>query len=275
MKKADLNKGSTSKKVRSKNIDDKGISNSDKRTLKKMQYEFISSTSHQLRTPIASIQSSLEVLELYIKRNNTARQLQAINKIKKSFVGLKNTLERITTLYKHEVIKQKLIITKIEPHKFFNDLLDEVLIDSESGHFVNVNIDEQVMVFFADEFVMKQIIINLLNNAIKFSPDGGQIQLSVIINKKYLEIYIKDEGIGIDKKDLIKLYQPFFRGRNAAAIQGEGLGLAIVKKLCDLHKIKIECTSEQNRGTEFKLIIPQKNNYEKDTFNRRQSRISR
>ena len=228
------------------------------RYIKKMQYEFISATSHQLRTPIASIQSSLDVLELYIKRENTARQIQALNKIKKSLAGLKDTLERITTLYKHEVIKQKLKISQIEPHLFFNDLLDEVMVESENKHFININIDSSVKPFFADEFVLKQIIMNLLSNAIKFSPEDSQIQLSVLTNKKHLEISVKDEGIGIDKKDLKKLYQPFFRGKNAAAIPGEGLGLAIVKKMCDLHKIKIECFSEYNRGTEFVLIVPQK-----------------
>lgn len=226
-------------------------------SFKNMQYEFISSMSHQMRTPVASIQSSLEVLELYIRKENRARQVQTLNKIKKSLAGLVDSLERITRLYKHEVIKQKLKKTKIEPHKFFNDLLDEVIADSENKHYININIDSAINNFLADEFVLKQILINLLANAIKFSPEGGQIQLSVINNKKNFEISIKDEGVGIDKKDLNKLFQPFFRGGNAVTIPGDGLGLAIVKKLCDLHKIKIECFSRLNSGTEFKLNIPQ------------------
>ncbi len=228
------------------------------RSIKAMQYEFISSMSHQLRTPIASIQSSLEVLELYIKKENPARQIQMLNKIKKSLVGFKDSLERITMLYRHELIKQKLKIRRIEPHKFLNDLLDEIVADSGNKHFINVNIDNSINNFSADEFVLKQILVNLLNNSIKFSPEGGQIQLSVINNKKRLEISVKDEGIGIDEKDMVKLYQPFFRGENAISIPGEGLGLAIVKKLCDLHKINIVCNSRQNSGTEFKLIFPPK-----------------
>ena len=257
-KKAEPESRNTSKNRRAKKTGSNKSSSNYSRSIKKMQYEFISSTSHQLRTPIASIQSSLDVLELYVKKENPARQLQVINKIKKSLAGLKDTLERITTLYKNEIIEQKLKISKIEAHKFFNDLLDEIIIDAENKHLVNINIDESVNVFFADEFVLKQIVINLLNNAVKFSPGGGQVRLSVVTGKKQLEIRVKDEGIGIDKRDLIKLYQPFFRGRNTNAIPGEGLGLAIVKQLCDLHKIKIECTSERKRGTEFMLTIPQK-----------------
>lgn len=236
----------------------RSVNNSRNRSIKKLQYEFINSTSHQLRTPIATIQSSLEVLELYIKRENTARQIQMLNRIKASLAGLKETLERITTIYKHEIIKQRLKVSQIEPHKFFNDLLVEVIIGTENTHYVNMNVDANVFKFFADEFVLKQILINLLNNSVKFSPAGGQIQLSVLMNKKQLEISVKDEGIGIDKKDLAKLYEPFFRGKNSTTIPGNGLGLTIVKKLCDMHKIKIECNSNLNKGTEFKLVIPQK-----------------
>lgn len=227
-------------------------------SINKIQYEFISATSHQLRTPIASIQSSLDVLELYLKKENTARQLQTIHKIKKSIAGLHNTLERITTLYKNEFVKQKLNIVKIEPRKFFNDILDEVIVSEESCLII-INIEPQVKNIFADEFVLKQILVNLLSNAVKFSPVGGQIRLSAWLEKKSLNISVKDEGIGINKNDLKKMYQPFYRGSNAQFLPGDGLGLAIVKKLCDLHKSNLMCVSEVNKGTEFILSIPQKN----------------
>jgi len=226
-------------------------------SLKKLQYEFISSTAHQLRTPIASIQSSFDVLELYIIKENTARQMQAVHKIKKSLVGLTNTLDRITTLYKNELVKQKLDIIRIEPHKFFNDLLDEVIIFSGETCLINISIEVSKKYIYADEFVLKQILLNLIGNSVKFSPQGGQIRLTVNADKKILRISIKDEGIGINKNDLINLYQPFFRGKNVSMIPGDGLGLAIVKKLCFLHKAKITCESELNKGTEFMISIPQ------------------
>jgi signal transduction histidine kinase len=226
-------------------------------SIKKLQYDFINSTSHQLRTPIASIQSSLDVLELYINKENTARQIQVVNKIKKSLDGLKDTLERITTLYKSEVANTKLKNVKLEPHKFFNDILDEIMVLSGEMYFININFELTKKYIYADEFVLKQIIINLLNNAVKFTPGGGQIRMFVKSDKNTLKISIKDEGIGISKKDIKKLFNPFFRGSNVSAIPGDGLGLAIVKKLCSLHKAEIFCESEVNRGTEFILTIPQ------------------
>ncbi len=226
-------------------------------SIKKLQYEFINSTSHQLRTPIASIQSSLDVLELYIIKENTARQIQAIHKIKKSLEGLKDTLERITTLYKNEFVKQKLKKVKIEPHKFFNDILDEIMVLSGETYFININFELTKKFIYADEFILKQIIINLLSNAVKFTPGGGQIRMFIKSERNTLKISIKDEGIGISKKDLNNLYNPFFRGSNVSTIHGDGLGLAIVKKLCNLHKAKIICESEINKGTEFILSIPQ------------------
>lgn len=228
--------------------------------LKKLQYEFLSSTSHQLRTPLATMQSSIDLLEFYIEKQNKARQLQTVNKIKKTLGEITDTLENITVLYKHQIRKQELHISAIELRKFFNELLNDITSNIATSHLININIDTQENIFYADSFVLKQILYNLISNSIKFSPNGGQILLSITKKPKLVEIVIKDEGIGIDKKDLKKLFQPFFRGKNAALFEGAGLGLAIVKRLTDLHKAKIECFSELNKGTEFKIIIPQKIN---------------
>jgi len=241
-----------------KKITDEKIANG--KALKKFQYEFISSTSHQLRTPIASIQSSLDVLELYINKGNPARQKEVLGKIKKSISGLRDTLERVTILYKNELVKPKLNIQKLEPHKFFNDLLDELMIASNETCLININFEIAEKHIYADEFILKQILLNLVNNAIKFSNKEGQIRLLIKSQKNNILVSIKDEGIGIEKKDMKNLFRPFYRGSNASLIPGDGLGLAIVKKLCTIHKIKIELTSEPNKGAEFILTIPQKRN---------------
>ena len=226
--------------------------------MRKFQYEFLTSTSHQLRTPLATVQSSLDLLEMYIRNENPVRQTQTLNKIRRTLADLKNTLERITTLYKHEVRKQKLNISSIAPHKFFNDLLDEIMIISENSHFININIDLTSKVFSADELVLKQIMLNLLHNAIKFSPKRSQILIQIKSGKDDIEISVKDEGIGIESKEIKNLFRPFYRAKNSTPYPGVGLGLAIVKKLSLLHKAKIKCISEPDKGTEFKILLPQK-----------------
>ena len=228
----------------------------NERAFKKIQYEFLSSISHQLRTPIATVQSSLELLEMYIRTNNPARQNQTMNKIKRNLAGLNETLERITSLYKYNIIDQKLKSVKIDPHKFTSELLEEVLVQSDSSHLLNVNIDAKVKYIRADEFVLKQIMLNLVFNAIKYSPEGSQVLIQVKSDNQNVAISVKDEGTGINKSDMKNLYMPFFRGKNSASVPGVGLGLAIVKKLSSLHKIKIVCLSEPDNGTEFILKIP-------------------
>lgn len=229
----------------------------ESKAFKKLQYEFISSVSHQLRTPLAEMQSALDLLELYTKNENTSRQIQAIDKIKRSVNNLKDTIEQIGVLYKHELNKQKPNFAAIDLRKFINELLDDVLMLTGNSHFINVNFETEVKQITTDEIILKQILINLIDNSIKFSPEGGQIQLSIKRNKNNVEISVKDEGIGITKKDFGKLYQPFYRGSNVGAIAGVGLGLAIVKKLTAMLKARIECNSQTGRGTEFILKIPQ------------------
>ncbi len=223
--------------------------------LKKLQTEFITSTSHQFRTPLSTLQSSVDLLELYIEKENTARQFEIISKIKKSINYLTDTVNRIIDLYKFGSSKEKLKLKKIEIRKFINDILDEVAVNISSTHYVNVNIENGLNTIRCNEFILKQILLNIINNAIKFSPGGGQIRMDIGIEKNFVEFAVRDEGVGIDKTDLKNLFQPFFRGKNVATIPGAGLGLAIVKRLAQIHKARIQCASEINKGTQFRVAI--------------------
>ena len=248
------------KKKTSGTVNTQKNSNIEERTIKaieKFQYDFLTSTSHQLRTPMATIQSSLDLLEMYIVKDNKVRQVQTIEKIKNTLSVLKDTLESITTLYKHEIINQKLNLSQVEIRKFLNELLNEIIVYTGSSHLINVSIESTQKNIFVDEIILKQILINLLHNAIKFSPEGGQILLFLKSLNNHVEISVKDEGIGIDKREIAKIFSPFFRAKNAEAFPGVGLGLAIVKNLAAIHGAKIRCISAPNLGTEFKISIPQ------------------
>lgn len=244
-------------KTRTKNSNKKSIRREINFQIK-YRDDFINITSHQLRTPLSTIQSSIELLELYIKKGNAARQLQTLNKVKKSISYLKDVIENITELYKKEKQKQKLNVSKIVLREFINELIEEIIVQASENHLINVNIEYPEKYIYGDEFILKQILVNLLINSIKFSPEGGQIQMSVRKSNKYLELSIKDEGIGIDEKDIKKIFQPFYRANNATDIPGIGLGLAIVKKLIKIHKGKIKCYSSLGNGTEFQIFIPLK-----------------
>jgi signal transduction histidine kinase len=104
--------------------------------------------------------------------------------------------------------------------------------------------------------MIKNILINLLNNASKYSDDGSKIILAINQNPTNLELLVRDHGMGIPKKDQPHLFGRFFRANNAINIQGTGLGLNIVKKYVELMKGHIEFSSEENKGTEFRVSIP-------------------
>lgn len=252
-KKINKAKNNLSRRNKGKLVKRRSSANS---SLRKLQAEFISSTSHQFLTPLSTIQSSVELLEYYIKKENYTRQQEIINKIKRSIVNLTETLEGITSLYKYSSLKQKLNLKNISIRKFINDLLEEVVVNIGDSHLIIVNIEPDLNSINCDEFIIKQILLNLINNAVKFSPEGGQIKLDIKKRKKRIEFSVKDEGVGIAKSDLKKLYNPFYRGKNAAAIPGAGLGLAIVKNLTQLLDAKIKCISNLNEGTEFRIFIP-------------------
>lgn len=230
-------------------------SNLPTRAMRKFQSDFITSTSHQFRTPLATFQSSIELLEYYINESNTDRQLETIQKIKKTLRSLNTTIENITTLYKHSASKQKLSLKPINLQQFSNELLDELVFSISKTHFLQISIEDGLKEITSDEFILKQILLNLIHNAIKFSPNGGQIKLDILRSGRYIEFIVKDEGIGIDKSDLKKIYTPFKRGKNTTLIPGAGLGLAIVQNFARLLKAKVDCTSKLNEGTTFRIKV--------------------
>jgi signal transduction histidine kinase len=107
-----------------------------------------------------------------------------------------------------------------------------------------------------DEGLMRNIIINLLVNAIKFSPEANEVDFSVVCDKQTLTIQIRDYGVGIPEEDIDKLFQAFFRSKNVGAIAGTGLGLSIVKKAVSLLDGDIQVKSRVDLGTEFIVTLP-------------------
>ncbi len=104
-----------------------------------------------------------------------------------------------------------------------------------------------------DPSLLKNIIINLISNAIKFSPEEAAITINSLVEKDKIQLSVKDEGIGISEEDQDHLYERFFRAKNALDIQGTGLGLHIVVKYLQMMGGVIKCKSELNRGTEFMI----------------------
>ncbi|MGZ3959335.1 MAG: sensor histidine kinase, partial [Flavisolibacter sp.] len=111
---------------------------------------------------------------------------------------------------------------------------------------------------YQDKKILRNVLLNLISNAIKYSPENREIQVVVTVNKGQCLVSIKDEGIGIPQESQHKLFDKFFRADNAINIQGTGLGLNIVKRYMELLDGRIDFVSQENRGTTFTISFPQK-----------------
>ena len=135
--------------------------------------------------------------------------------------------------------------------------MDEIKSLLKSGQQIIFNQDELVNHFFqTDKGILKNILFNLVSNAIKYSPVDSEIQIQVTSNKNKLNVSIKDNGIGIPFEEQVYLFTRFFRAHNAENIQGTGLGLNIVKRYIEILKGTIHFESQENKGSTFFFSIP-------------------
>ncbi len=216
---------------------------------------YIELITHQLRTPLSTLQSSVDLLELYIQKGNRARQLQVLNKVRKGLNELRKIIDQSTLIYKAEANKLSVTKKEVNFRELINDIIEIVITDTSDKHFINVEIENSAETIYSDELILKEILLNLLTNAIKYSPEGGQIKITATRRGNRTILSVKDEGMGIPASDINKVFEPFFRGSNTSETDGAGLGLSIVKKLSALLQAGIEIESAINKGTEVKLVL--------------------
>jgi signal transduction histidine kinase len=170
-----------------------------------------------------------------------------------------HTLDDILTVGKSEAGKITYNPFLIDFNKFINPIINEVSNYFNQSHEIvlKINIPDNHNIYM-DEKLGRNIFINLLMNAVKFSPSKNKIILEVEAKNRSVEIKVIDFGIGINKSDFKEVFNPFSRAENAEAIQGTGLGLSIVKQAIKLHDGKIKIQSIQNEKTTFTVTLPNK-----------------
>jgi len=226
--------------------------------LNDIKSKFISTTSHEFRTPLTAVLSSAELLQRYSSKWNDDRKNEHYSRIYNSVEYLIKLLDDILTISKTDSGK---ISYKPESVDLFQLALvceEEIKSIMTKNHELKFNFNSEEKNFFLDQKLMRFIINNLLTNAVKYSPDGGKIGMTINTNNQHITIEISDEGIGIPPEEIEKIFDSFYRANNVETISGTGLGLAIVKRAVDLHKGEITVSSEPGRGTTFRVKIPQK-----------------
>jgi signal transduction histidine kinase len=224
--------------------------------LNALKSQFVTMASHKFRTPLSTILSSVFLLENYTDADYELEKTAFFDKIKRSVHNLTALLNDYLSLGKLEEGKLKVTYTETNVKAFFDEFLQEIgsiKKVKQKIHFTHDGIDCTVM---TDKFLLKNILTNLLSNAIEYSPHDAEIQLSAELKKDTLKIRVTDQGIGIPENEQHQIFKRFYRGQNANNVEGTGLGLNIAKKYIRLLKGTIEFTSQLNKGTTFIAIIP-------------------
>lgn len=220
-----------------------------------LQKRFISTASHEFRTPLSTILSSVELIEKYIQINQLEQTPKHIDRIRTSVHYLTNLLTDVLTISKIEEGKVSVENTIVDLSMMLNALVEEFESSFQHTFKIQTSIQEHVKLY-ADKKLLYSILSNLLSNAIKYSLENKQIVVSLktSIGDK-VEVVIKDHGIGMSEEAKTHLFERFYRSEESKNIAGTGLGLNIVKNYVDLLKGEIHFTSELNKGTEVKLLF--------------------
>lgn len=221
--------------------------------------EFLANMSHELRTPLNSIIGFSEVLLEKYFGNLNPKQTSYVQNINNSGQHLLELINDVLDLSKIEAGQFELLKSQFNLSKVFELVINilNVRAKKKNIEFTNTGID-RLGQFYADERALRQILLNLLTNAIKFTPEGGKVTLSAICNDEYLEVSISDTGIGIAKENQEMVFEEFIQVNSSATKnqEGTGLGLAIVKRLIEMHGGHIYLASELGQGSTFSFHIP-------------------
>lgn len=225
------------------------------RQLSEIKSRFVSMASHEFRTPLSTVLSSASLLEKYKTTEDQDKRTRHIDKIKNSVRHLNEILEDFLSLGKLDEGKVGIHLSEFDLKAFIEETADEMkgLLKKDQRLVFRYKGD---ILINSDKRLLKNILINLITNAMKFSDEGKEIVIEAEINGNQAIVSVEDQGIGIGREDLAHLFSSFFRGGNAMNIAGTGLGLHIVKRYVDLLMGQVRVQSELNKGTKAYIVIP-------------------
>ena len=229
------------------------------KVLDKLKSEFVSAVSHEVRTPLTSIKGYASILmagKLGAVPPAVKERLEKINKHSNSLTQLVNNLLDISRI---ELGKTQMRLEALDIKECIDTAMDILLPEAQQK---NVKLEFRAAkgprMVLADKNQIERVLINLLSNALKFTPAGGSIDIALQDSGKNLEVGVSDTGIGIEKDNLERIFNEFYRVDNPVnqRVHGAGLGLSLVKRIIEAHGGKIWVKSQVNKGTVFSFTLP-------------------
>ncbi|KAB8332006.1 response regulator [Scytonema tolypothrichoides VB-61278] len=219
--------------------------------------EFVSMLSHDIRSPLNTIQLIAGLLQNSDDKLPKEKKFSHFQLIRSAIKNMAQLLDEVSFIGRADSGQLHCEFHQLNLENFCRQLVEEAQLTTQQKHltllFTSVGeLDEALW----DESLLCHILSNLLNNAIKYSPNGGTVRFQLIAQEQIVIFQIQDEGIGIPKEDQSLLFKPFYRASNVDRIPGTGLGLAIVKKCVDTLGGEISIHSEIGVGTTFAVTLP-------------------
>lgn len=217
--------------------------------------------SHEFRTPLTVIQSNLQLLEKFGENTPEDKKKEMIQKGLAACKKIESLLDDILQVGKMKERKVELQLSHMNLVDFTQTLVEELSI-SEYGNdrIVFLHSDKKLFDCEHDKKTLRKIFTNLLNNALKYSPRDKKVELNLELENENFVITVKDEGIGIPKEDISKIFENFYRSSNVGTTKGSGIGLALVKEYIDILGGRVEVESILGQGSIFRVFLPKKVN---------------
>lgn len=225
--------------------------------LNEMKSRFVSTVSHEYRTPLTSILSSAELLELFGTQMTSEKRSEHYTKIKNAVDYMIEMLDDVLVINRAESGRLEFKPENIELVEFCQKLINEIIVTS-TRYEIHFSSEKPPVEVLLDRKLLRYIIVNLLSNALKYSQKGTPIKFIMKSDEENISIDIIDMGIGIPLADQSRLFEPFFRAKNAANIPGTGLGLSIVKNCVTMLNGDISFESSAEAGTRFSVLLPRR-----------------
>lgn len=228
--------------------------------LSTLKTRFFSMASHEFRTPLSTALAAAQLLEnSQAIWNDPDKRLRNLHRIQDSVKNMVQLLDDILIINRAEAGKLEFNPHPLDVEKFCRQFIEEMQLSAGFQYQLNFICDSEDTDACLDERLLRSILSNLLSNATKYSPQGGQVEISLSLEQETIHFKIADQGIGILPEDQKQLFEPFHRGKNVKNIAGTGLGLVVTKKCVDLHRGHIAIESQLNVGTTIFIILQRYN----------------
>ena len=215
---------------------------------------FVADAAHELHTPLTALQANLELAR---DAKNTSARTRYLSRAQEQSQRLEALVQSLLDLSRIEAAESKSTFAAVDLIQLVREVGEQFASRAEQADRVfTMNIPDEKITVLGNETQLRQILINLLENAFKFTPTGGWISLNLEYSSDEITFTVSDSGIGIPPEDLPHLFERFHRGRNASAYPGNGLGLAIVKAIVSAHKGDVTVQSEAGQGTSITVFLP-------------------